>query len=74
MKSKAKNEVNKYVRDRFPDLKGVNPTIVKQARSKNKYRFTYKGSATVADGKKMPIIVRVVCTEEGKIIKLSSSR
>ena len=74
MNAKTKNKVNKYVRSRFPDLKGINPSIVKQTSSKKNYLFTYKGSAKLANGKKMPIIVRVVCTEDGRITKLSSSR
>lgn len=79
MNSKAKDKVNKQVYRRFPNLNGAKPKVQKQNKSssaKNNitYLLTYKGSAKLAGSKSMPIIIRVVSTEDGKILKLSSSR
>jgi len=79
MDQKIKSKVNKYVRSRYPNLEGINPKIAKQANSDNSknnftFVFTYKGFMNLAGNKKIPIVVRAVCTEDGKILKLSSSK
>lgn len=79
MKQNAKNKVNQQVYRRFPSLNGTRPKIqaqktAKSSKSSNTYLFTYKGSAKVSGNKKLPLIVRVVSTEDGKILKLSTSR
>lgn len=79
MNQKAKNKVNKQVYRRFPNLNGAKPKVQQQKNSTSSksnvtYLLTYKGSAKLSGSKSMPIIIRVVSTEDGKILKLSSSR
>jgi len=79
MDQKIRNKINKYVRSRYPILEGINPKIVRQANSDTSkkdstYLFTYKGFADGAGNKKIPIVVRAVCSEDGNILKLSSSK
>lgn len=61
---------------KFPEVDGVRPKIQSQElpESSPNYLLTFKGSATTANGKRMSRIVRVVATEKGKIVKVTTSR
>ena len=74
MDQQIKSRINQKVYQQYPAVKGVNPKVQLQSKTKGTYLFTYKSSATVSNNKKLPIIVKVVCTAEGKILKMSTSR
>lgn len=61
---------------RFPEVDGARPRVQSQPGngSSQNYLLIFKGSATTADGKKMPRVVRVVADERGKIVKVTTSR
>ncbi len=73
--------INREVYRRFPEVKDKRPKITKQSgqasRSEGKpqnYLLIYQGQVTTADQKTMTRLVRVVANEEGKILKISTSR
>jgi hypothetical protein len=65
-------KVNRKVFRQFPELEGKNPSI--SSRPDGESLYTYKGSVTLPNGKAMSRVVRVVVSENGRILKLTSSR
>lgn len=65
-------EVNRKVYRQFPELDGKKASVTN--RPDGGKLFTYKGQVTLPNGKTMPRVVRVVVSEKGKILKLTSSR
>lgn len=67
---------------KFPDVKGKKPRIRAQnanggAKSKkqtNTFLLTFRGFGSGPGGKKIPRLVRVVASNNGKILKVSTSR
>ena len=76
MDKKIKEKINQKVYRNFPSLSGSKPKVQSQKNKtgSNVYTFIYKGSAISANKKTIPLIVRVVCTNDGKIIKMSTAR
>lgn len=76
MEQKSINKVNRAVYQQYPALSNVKPKISKQNSSKNQFTYLllYKKSVEVNSGKKIPVVVRVVCDERGSILKISSSK
>jgi hypothetical protein len=77
VKGEAVAKVNRKVSRQFPEMKSVRPSIRSQSSSKNgkqRYTLTYKGKATLPGGRKMNRVVRVVVEENGKVIKMSTSK
>lgn len=81
MDAKLLNSISSQVYRRFPEVKGSNPKVQLQASPQAKsskvsstYLITYRGSATAPNGKSIPRIVRVVANEQGKILKMTTSR
>ncbi len=75
------NTVNREVYRRFPELKDKKPKISLQEVSKSRsiakaptYLLIYQGQVVVSGQKKLPRLVRVVADEQGKILKISTSR
>jgi hypothetical protein len=73
--------INKEVYRRFPEVKDKPPRIQKQEVVNNRaiskpptYLLIYRGQVSTADQKMMPRLVRVVVNEQGKILKISTSR
>lgn len=70
-----KNSIDKVCKSiyrRFPPLKDQRPKVSKQ--SDDRYLLLFSGSGKTPDGKTIEQSVRVVATEEGRIIKTSMSR
>jgi hypothetical protein len=69
--------INKEVYRRFPDLAGKKPKVqprpITAANASRTYLFVYQGMAVTASGAKLPRLVRVVVSEEGKILKVTTS-
>jgi hypothetical protein len=77
MKQEAIEKVNRKVSKQFPELGSIRPTVRSQSKSSNskqKFTLTYKGKATLPNGRTMSRIVRVVADETGKIVKMSTSK
>jgi hypothetical protein len=72
MEQDAITAVCKRVYRQFPALQGRQPRIKEQ--EDGKILLVFEGSAPSANGRMMPINVRVVTDAKGKVIKLTSSR
>lgn len=72
MDARVKNAVCTSVYRQFPELKGVPPRV--KALPADKYQLIFHGQAKTADGKTLSRTVRVVSDENGKILKLTTSR
>jgi hypothetical protein len=77
--------VSQEIYRRFPELNGRRPRVQAirpgQGRSNGetlpaeaKHLVVFSGRAATSTGKQMPFILRVVVNEQGKILKISSSR
>lgn len=69
-------QVSREVSRKFPEMDGVRPTIRPQGESRGQaqYLLVYKGRAELPGGRTLSRIVRVVCSEDGQIVRLSTSR
>ena len=77
MDAKTIETISRQIYRRFPEVNGIHPKVQPQtstSQSSSTYLLIFKGSATTADGKKLPRIVRATVDEHGKILKVSTSR
>ena len=81
MDTKLLNSISSQVYRRFPEVQGCHPKVQVQAASQAKsnpalptYLITYRGSGMALNGKSIPRIVRVVANDQGKILKITTSR
>jgi hypothetical protein len=77
MDSKTVNSVCSQIYRRFPEVNGVHPKVQPQSTSVqagSTYLLIFKSTATTADGKTLPRIVRATIDEQGKILKVTTSR
>ena len=72
MEKSALENVCKSVYRRFPSLKDKRPRVIRQGE--DHYLIVFSGSGESPDGKNIQQTVRVVATEDGKIVKTSMSR
>ncbi len=72
MDSGALNQVCQSVYRKFPELKGVKPSV--KSQTTGNVQLVFKGSAKTEDGHSLSRTVRVTASESGKILKLSTSR
>lgn len=72
MDTRIKSAVCASVYRQFPEVKGVTPQV--KALPADKYQLIFHGKAKTEDGKTLPRTVRVVSDENGKILKLTTSR
>jgi len=70
--AQSKSSVCSAVYRQFPELRGANPTV--KELPGDKYQLIFHGKALTENGKSLPRTVRVVADENGKILKLSTSR
>jgi hypothetical protein len=71
MDSSTLSSINQQVYQRFPDLKGVKPRMQKVDRNT---LLTYQKQVTLAEQKTIKRSVRVVVDENGRIVKISTSK
>jgi len=57
---------------RFPEVSGKRPTV--QNRPGSQFLLIFRGVSRSADGRSIAHTIRVVASEAGKIIKITSSR
>lgn len=81
MDSRLVDTVCKQVYTRFPEVTGCAPKIQLQAvdetspaRRAPSYLFIFTGKGITANGKPIARTVRVVVSERGKIVKMTTSR
>jgi len=61
---------------KFPEVDGAVPKITAQPTEGQHANFliSFRGTGTTEDGKQIQRLVRVVATEKGKILKVTTSR
>jgi hypothetical protein len=78
MDEKHLDAICKQIFKRFPEVTGNRPKIQPQnsplIEGENQSMLIFQGHRTTADGKVINRIVRVVVTEKGKILKVSTSK
>ena len=72
MDSETISKINQQVFRQFPFLTGTLPEVSQE--NENRWLLLYKGSVVTADGHELPVVVRVIADNDGKVIKLTSSR
>ena len=72
MDSRGKSSVCAEVYRQFPEVKGNSPEV--KSMPGEKYQLVFHGKVKTEDGKSLNRTVRVVADENGRIIKLSTSR
>ena len=80
MDNKHLDSICKQIYKRFPEVSGYHPKVQTQnlphgnSESTSQYLLIFQGSRTTADGKSINRIVRVVVSEQGRILKVTTSR
>ena len=76
MDRSAISKLSSSVTRQFPEMKSVKPTVKKQKKpgGGSQFLLTYKGKVKLPGGKTMSRIVRVVADEDGRVIRMSSSK
>lgn len=76
MDATTKNKISRQIARKFPEMSGVSPSVKRQSghNGSARYLLIYKGKVELPGGKKMNRIVRVVADEQGKIVRISTSR
>lgn len=72
MDKNAVEKVCKQIYRRIPTFKDAVPKISRQGEGR--YLLIYSHAKETADGKKIQQIIRVVASQDGRIIKTSMSR
>jgi hypothetical protein len=79
MNSRTVNSIAQQIRHQFPEVGGQNPSVRAQAGAKMPgnsatYLLTFKGEAKGSGGPSFARTVRVVANEDGRILKVTTSR
>lgn len=72
MNKQALDKVCKDVYQQFTTVDAVKPKVTRQGD--NKYLLVFSGSGETPDGRTIKQNIRVVVTDDGRIIKTSMSR
>lgn len=72
MEKNSLDKVCKSIYSRFPPLKNVRPKVSKQGE--DQFLLVFSSSGETPDGKTIKQTIRVVATNDGKIMKTSMSR
>ncbi len=72
MDASAKNRVCSAVYLQFPEVRGANPSTSNLPG--DKFQLIFHGKGQTANGKTINRIVRVTADEQGKILKMTTSR
>lgn len=73
-------KISQEIHRRFPETAGAQPTVRSQKPphagddSPTNYLLSFRGKARTADQKNIQTIIRVVVNDQGRILKISSSR
>lgn len=66
------NDIFEKVYQKFPEVAGKKP--VKHNQPDGKVLFIFKGEGKAANGVKIPRVIRVLVDQNGKILKMTTSR
>lgn len=73
--AKCRAKVRKYVREHFPDMGGVRPSVSSgKSGGKLRHRFTYRRGLQASGGQSLKQIVHLTADEDGNVVKVSVSR
>lgn len=72
MDNRVKSSICTEVYRQFPEVKGNSPEV--KSMPGEKFQLVFHGKVKTEDGKSLNRTVRVVADENGRIIKLSTSR
>ncbi len=72
MDKQAMEKVCKNIYRRFPPVKNKHPKV--SGQGPGRFLLVFSGSGKTPDGKNIQQTIRVVATEDGRIIKTSMSR
>jgi hypothetical protein len=70
------SKLTRSVTRKYPEMASSKPSVRKQSKPGGGIQFllTYKGKARLPGGRTMSRIVRVVADENGRLIRMSSSK
>ncbi len=74
MKKEAVEKVTHKVVRQFPEMEGIDPAVKSEQSGDDRYLMTYKRAFDLPDGNTMKRIVHVVASEQGDVIRMSTSR
>jgi hypothetical protein len=73
MDAQTVQKISEQIYKKFPEVSGSRPKVQSQGSEGNSL-LIFKGSAATADGKRIERTVRVVASDRGKIVKVTTSR
>ncbi len=79
MDSKTISGIKQQIYRQFPEVAGEEPSVKPQASAKSTgqsatYLITFKGRVTQPSGPAFSRLVRVVANDDGRILKVTTSR
>jgi hypothetical protein len=78
MDAKLLKSISTQIYRRFPEVAGSQPKVRLQSGPQSggsrTFVITFRGSGTASNGKSIPRLVRVTANEQGKILKVTTSR
>jgi hypothetical protein len=75
MDAKTLETICEQVYHKFPEVKGIRPKLQPLSKGKtSQHILVFASHATTASGTSMSRVVRVVVSEAGQIIKMSTSK
>jgi hypothetical protein len=72
MEDKSVQQVCNNVYRQFPEMRGAHPSI--SSLPGDKFQLIFHGKVETPDGKKINRTVRVTASENGKVLKMTTSR
>ncbi len=66
--------ITRKVGRQFPEMNAKQPTVHRQSGSDSNYELIYKGKAALPGGRTINRVVRVIASEKGKVIRMSTSK
>ena len=78
MDAKALKSITAHVYRKFPEVQGASPKVRLQqgagGSTTSTYLLTFQARVQSSNGKSIPRLVRVVATDSGRILKMTTSR
>jgi len=71
----CKGRVQKHIKDHFPEMAGVRPTVKTSNRAgETRHRFTFRKTLRSQNKGQFQQLVHLTADAEGKVLKVSVSR
>jgi hypothetical protein len=76
MEKSTITKLTKQIIRKFPEMEGVRPSLKRKGGYENgaQYELTFKSSAQLPGGRTMRRVVRVIADENGRILRMSTSK